>query len=261
MRKHLRMTTILPVTMIALLMGFSTPIWASDDDSDGEEIPFSVAELYFELNSTDEDLGFHGLIDGEPWRSLEIENPQGREQARIQLKSSMRRQGLTELFFESAEPTFDELDPETFFGRFPEGLYEVSGTTIEGEDLESESEVTHLIPAPVPNLEVNGEAVSDDCDEDPGPTVSEPIIISWDEATLSHPELGRTNEPIEVVRYEAIVEQEDSSLKISILLPPDVTSIEMPSDLLEPGDVKVEVLVREASGNQTAIESCFVIEP
>lgn len=37
-----------------------------------KEIPFSVADVYFELYDTDGDLGIHALIDGEPWKKLEI---------------------------------------------------------------------------------------------------------------------------------------------------------------------------------------------
>ena len=40
----------------------------------GQELPFDEAQLYFELNHTDGDLGFHGLIDGDAWKSLEIED-------------------------------------------------------------------------------------------------------------------------------------------------------------------------------------------
>lgn len=84
---------------------FLTPAattWAGDN-----EIPFSVANVFLELNDTDGDLGIHALIDGQ------------------------RQQGLTELFFESAEPPFDELPPETFFRRFPEGEYEVEGMALD----------------------------------------------------------------------------------------------------------------------------------
>ena len=59
----------------------------------------------------------------------------------------LRRQGLTEIFFEGAEPSFDELPPATFFGRFPEGIYDVEGVTLDGEGRESEVEITHRMPA------------------------------------------------------------------------------------------------------------------
>ena len=77
---------------------------------DGErEIPFDVAQLFFELNDTDGDLGIHALIDGEPWKKLEIENPHERQMLSARVRGRLCRQGLTEIFFESAEPTFDEL--------------------------------------------------------------------------------------------------------------------------------------------------------
>ena len=39
----------------------------------------------------------------------------------LRASGRLARQGLTELFFESAEPPFDELPPTGFFRRFPEG--------------------------------------------------------------------------------------------------------------------------------------------
>lgn len=242
-------------------LAYGMTAWAGDDDSDDDdEIPFDVASVYFELNNTDGDLGIHALIDGGPWKQLEIESPNEKEQLQIRLKSKLKKQGLTELFFESAEPTFDELAPEKFFRRFPEGDYEVSGISTEGQELESISEVTHLMPAP-PQITVDGQPVSDDCDEDPGPTTGSAFTASWAPVTHSHPELGRTNEPIEVERYELVIEQEEpEEIKFTVLVPADVTEVDIPGGLMAPGEVKIEVLVRESSGNQTATESCFEIE-
>ena len=258
MKRHHGWPYVLSLAITALLLGAAAP--ASWADEDGEEIPFDVANVFFELNDTDGDLGIHALIDGEPWKELEIETPDGRENLVIELGGRLRRQGLTELFFESAEPTFDELSPEAFFRRFPEGEYEVEGVTLEGDELESTAIVTHLMPAPAENFEVNGEPLPDGCDG-PLPTVSEPFTFTWDPVTQSHPEIGRTDEPIKVVRYELIVEREEPALKFTIELSPDVTEVEIPEGLAEEGDeFKAEVLVREASGNQTAIESCFEVE-
>src|SRR5688500_2722152 len=77
----------------------------------GRPLPFSEAELFFELNDTDGDLGIHASIDGEPWTNLEIEAPGDRKLLDIISRGSLRRQGMTQLFFESAEPGFDDLDP------------------------------------------------------------------------------------------------------------------------------------------------------
>jgi len=256
----MRRWTFVPVVMAALILAAAAP--AVRAGGDGDETPFDVASVFFELNDTDGDLGIHALVDGEPWKTLTIETPGEREVLQIQLGGQLRRQGLTELFFESAEPTFDELSPERFFRRFPEGMYEIEGTTLEGDELESKAMVTHLLPAPAGNFMVNGMALPEDCDEGPVPAVSGPFMIDWNPVTHSHPELGRTGEPIEVVKYELVVEREEPTLlKFSIDLPPDVTEVLLPSGLINPGDeIKIEVLVREASGNQTAVESCFEVD-
>jgi len=256
MNRPMRLLPHFTTAAAVLLLGPTSPLALANDD---DEIPFSVANVFFELNNTDGDLGIHALIDGEPWKKLKIEDTRERKMLYIRLTGRLKKQGLTELFFESAEPTFDELAPKEFFSRFPEGEYEVEGVTLEGVEMESTSIVTHLMPAP-PNVTVSGMHVPDDCDEDPGPAVAEPYI-SWDPVLKSHPDLGRKGEPIVVVKYELVVEREEPDpLKFSIDLPPSVTSVQLPSGLAKSGEeFKVEVLVREESGNQTATESCFQI--
>ena len=244
---------------LAFLITGSAALATNDDYGDDEEAPLDVAELFFELNNTDGDLGIHGLIDGDAWKKLEIEDPREKQLLMIRVVRTLARQGLTEIFFESAEPTFDELAPEDFFARFPEGTYEISARTIEGDELESETAVTHLLPAP-PLVSVNGVAAAENCDAEL-PVVGAPVTISWDAVTESHPELGRTFEPITVVNYEVVVEIDETPFSSSTILPPDVTSFVLPTEILALGDeIKFEVLVREASFNQTATESCFVIE-
>ncbi len=241
--------------LFAAALATAAPLSLADDHN---EIPFDVANIFFELNDTDGDLGIHALIDGEPWKELEIEGPYERELLNIRVKSRLRRQGLTEIFFESAEPSFDELPHRRFFRRFPEGEYEIEGETLDGHELQSVAMVTHVMPAP-PQVTVNLIPAAEDCDA-VLPMVSEPVTIRWAPVTESHPEIGRTGEPIEVVNYEVVVEIDETPYRSSTILPPDATSFGVPSEILVLGDeVKFEVLVREASGNQTAVESCFVL--
>ena len=42
-------------------------------------------------------------------------------------------------------------------------------------------------------------------------------------------------------------------------LPPDVTEFEVPSAGIGPGTVKFEIVARTATGNNTAVENCFVV--
>lgn len=251
----------------------AAPALAIADDREENEIPFSEAHIFFELNNTDGDLGIHALIDGEPWKRLSIEDTNERRILNVKVRGRLRRQGLTEIFFESAEPIFDDLPPATFFNRFPAGTYEIEGITLDGDELESETEVTHTIPAP-PNPTVNGTPVALQCDdEEPGydaQTVAGDVVIAWDPVTLTHASLGnpQSSPEISIHNYQVVVEAEielpggqEFVSVLSVILPPDITEITIPGEFLAQGDTfKYEVLAREESWNQTAIESCFLLE-
>lgn len=260
MTRHRGLGSVLLAAVVALVLAAGSPAGWADEDED--EIPFDEADIFFELNHTDGDLGIHALIDGEPWKKLVIEDPNEREILNISVQGRLGRQGLTEVFFESAEPSFDELSPANFFRRFPEGKYEIEGLTLEGDELESTVQLTHVLPAPPGNITVSGVAAAENCDADPLPSVSKPVIINWDPVRTSHPEIGRTGEMIEVVKYQLVVEREEPSLLVfSVDLPPGVTKFQVPFGFIALGEeFKFEILVKEKSGNQTAVESCFVVE-
>jgi hypothetical protein len=228
---------------------------------------FDEGEIFFELNNTDGDLGIHARIDGDAWGKLKISDPDGKEMLDIKVKSILKQQGLTELFFESAEPPFESddpeevaLTPEEFFERFPEGDYQISGRTLEGDDLSNETGVTHVMPGP-PEAMVNDMVAAEDCDAVlPVVKAGDPVTIYWETVTHSHPDLGISGVLIDVVNYEVVVEIDETPFKTSTILPPSATSFEVPGEILALNDkVKFEVLVREASYNQTAVESCFCI--
>ena len=164
----------LPKFAIALSLVAAVPISWSDED----ESSFSEAEIFFELNNTDGDLGIHALIDGDPWKRLQIEDTAERRMLNVRVSGRLRRQGLTEIFFESAEPTFAELSPARFFRRFPAGTYEVEGLTLEGDELEGEVTLTHVIPAPPDSITLNTTAdplTEGQCDDEE-PTYGPPEV-------------------------------------------------------------------------------------
>jgi hypothetical protein len=255
-----RMPRAFSVAVAASLSATATQVgWAQDG------IPFDEANVFAELNDTDGDLGLHALVDGEAWRRLSIEDPNGRQILLVRPQRRLARQGLTELFFESDEPSFDELTPEAFFQRFPEGRYTISGRTIEGDELESTASFSHRMPAPADNVAVSGAGFAEDCEEVDPPVVSEPVVISWDPVTTSHPEIGNPNSaPIRIDRYQVVVEREEPTLLIhSVDLPGDLPAYEItvPSEFIALGEeFKYEILVRAMNGNQTALESCFAVE-
>jgi hypothetical protein len=218
---------------------------------------FSEAELFFELNDTDGDLGVHASIDGGPYSRLEIEDTNERVILLVEASGRLARQGLTQLFLESAEPSFDELAPAEFFRRFPEGTYEIEALSLEGEEIEGTAVLSHVLAAPVDNITVAGVPAAEDCDAVPLPSVSEPVVIDWDPVKQSHPELGKTGR-VKIARYQFFVEQGD--VKFGVDLPPTVTQFQVPSEIIALGGTfKFEIIARTATGNNTAIETCFKI--
>ena len=218
------------------------------------ELPFKVSELFFELNNTDGDLGVHAKIDGVDWKQLWITSPQERVLFQVQTRGGIRQQGLNEIFFESAEPDFSELPPAQFFQRFPEGVYEFEATTIDGEELSGEATVSHVLPAPAVALFPASTCAAP-------ATVAGPVTIRWAAVTRSHPTVGTPGQPIDVERYELALERLDSTvLKMSIDLPPNVTSFTVPSNFTgAPGTVKFQILVKARNGNRTGQEGCFTV--
>ncbi len=217
---------------------------------------FSEAELYFELNHTDGDLGLHASIDGGPYTELEIEGPNGRRLLYIAAQGALARQGLTQLFFESAEPRFAELPPPAFFRRFPEGTYEISAESASGVEFEAEVELSHVMAAPASGITVSGLPAAENCDA-PLPAVTTPVTIAWEPVTESHPDVGRPG-AIEVAQYQFFVQHGD--VKLAVELPPDVTEFQVPADVIALGDAfKFEIIARTAAGNNTAVESCFTL--
>lgn len=254
MTRHMGRLPGMSVALAALMVGVpASPSGAGE---------FTVANVIAELNNTDEDLGFHALIDGDAWKLVEMTDPNGRKILQVRPTRSLRRQGMTELFFESAEPNFEDLSPEAFFERFPAGKYRITGRTIDGKKLKSTAVFTHVMPAP-PVIYVNKEPLPEDCDAGPVPEATNPnaITITWDEVTTSHPDVGVFDPDIEIDRYEVVVEREPDEgepLKFTVELPPTVTTLKLPKGLANPGErFKIEVLAREVSGNQTATETCF----
>ncbi|NJO38050.1 MAG: hypothetical protein HC871_11100 [Rhizobiales bacterium] len=251
---------LLGLTLLAgAALAFSGGSADAKDKKGGGE-PFGVADLFIELNDTDGDLGLQSLIDGDAWTQLDIADSKGKKILQARLSRNLAKQGLNELFFESAEPSFDELSPDEFFKRFPAGTYKVSARKVGGGSLASSTEVTHVLPAPAGNIAVNGQPTPASCDEGEKPVVSSPVQVTWDAVTTSHPEIGAADPNIEVTAYELVAEIDETPFRATGILPSSVTSFLVPDEILSLGDeVKLEVGVNEASGNRTVSETCFTV--
>ncbi len=253
---------------------------------DREEIDLDEAQLYFELNDTDGDLGIHGKADGDAWKRMKIEAPNERTLLNIWVRSKLKRQGLTELFFESSEPTFDELDPEVFFARFPEGVYEWEGLTLDGKESEGEMLLSHIIPAaPVvasvgegdeqenPGFEIEDGEREKVCWEEIETLADGSVVIEWEVVTESHYDkwsnpdnepleneakipLGKSGEIGEIIFYEFVAEIDDTDFKSTAVVSSDTNSWTIPGSFIELAEadeegereIKFEIIVRVESG-------------
>lgn len=251
----------IPIPLRASLVGLAVsglmvsagPVVAAEID-DGE--------IYFELNHTDGDLGIHGKVDADPWKRMLVFNHWRNLLFDLTPGGVLSWEGVTEFAFESAEPTFDYLPPAEFFRRYPEGSYLLVGITVDGRRMDLDVPVSHLLPAP-PVSFVNNEPSAENCDGALPEFADDDIVIHWDEVTHSHPEIGRLNEPMEIESYEVVIEIPGTDWKSGARLPADTTEFEVPEELLELADeglVKYEIIARGENKNQTAIESCFLVD-
>jgi hypothetical protein len=225
----LRQSRLLHVFLLgAVSLGVAAPAWAAK---------FEEARIFIEYNSTDNDLGFHVFLDAEEWKSAKIVNPAGITIFDVAGRAAYQNLGLSELFFEGAEPTLDEFPLNDLLALFPEGKYRFMGVTVGGAHLTSTATLTHAVPA--------GPSVSSEVDGDT-------VVIRWDPVT--GPPEGFPDKKIEIVGYQIIVEP------FQVTLPGSSTEVTLPREFvasLQPGEHGFEVLSIETGGNQTITAGSF----
>lgn len=258
MKQQLTGTSRLLITL-TLLMAAGSGVANSTEE-------FSDLKVIIEINATDGDVGFHVLLDAPAWQRVSITDPDGKKIFKAQAMGPLKEQGLTENFFESAEPLCNPEEAEgervvtlgEFLDRFEDGQYKFRGKTIDGEKLKGTTELTYNIPAAPVITSFNelqlvwepgdglGECEFDDLLADDG---------SGDEA-IPHPG------DVEIVAWEAVVEPDiDDGRVLSVQLPPGATMLSIPmeySSYLESlpagTEIKGEIGAVEESGNQTFTE-------
>jgi hypothetical protein len=244
MTEHLRRAGIAVLTVVTLLLGIAAARSAPTPNGETTQnvVRLDEATMIVEVNDTDGDAGLQVFLDGEAWQTMTVSGPDGREIIDIDTKSRLKNYGLTELFSESSEPTFDEFPLKKFKRLFPEGKYSFDGTTIEGDRLVGKAKLSHDLP--------DGPNITSPAD---GATVApDNVVASWDPV----PQPAGVN----IVGYRAIVEREDPLRVFSVDLPASATRVTIPSEFLESGiEYKLEVQAIEASGNLTLTEITFLV--
>lgn len=236
MTKHMYVLPVFLVVVIILLVT-AAKLWA---------IPLSKTKIIIETNATAGDAGIQISLDAEGWTRLVVIDPDRQQIFEVSGTGSVGMTGVTELFFESAEPSFEELPLDQLLARFPAGIYTFEGTTVDGKTLTGNATLTHAIPdGPVIVSPLEGEVVN------PNATV-----IIWNTVTAPFP---GTDSSVKIVGYQVIVEREKPTLRVfSVDLPATVTQVTVPSEFMESKTLyKFEVLAIEAGGNQTISEGEF----
>jgi hypothetical protein len=237
MKRHIPILSLFGLPMVTLILNATTPTaWAQK-----KGVPFSISRIFIEYNGTANDAGFHVRLDAEDWKELEIVNPKGRTIFEVGGNGGFGRLGMTELFFEGAEPSLDEVPVDELLALFPEGQYNFFGRTVDGKILFGASMLTHAVPAGPSNVSARI-----------GP--GKALTISWDPVKASA--AGFPNRPIEIVGYQVILGD------FQVTVPDSITSLTVSPEFvssLEPGRHMFEVLAIEAGGNQTITETSFTL--
>ena len=200
----------------------------------------SAAKMLIEHNSTDEDTGFQGFADGEPWNQLTITDPEGTLIVTANALGGLQDFGLTEFFFETSEPENAEVSIDDVIERLPEGTYAFVGDLVDEGPAGRTTEFSHDIPAGAELLSPEDEAEGVDASN---------TVISWELV-----EVDIEDEEIEIVGYQVIVEEmappfdSDGFAKpvMSVYLSDEATSVTVPVEFMKTdGCYEYEVLAIE----------------
>ena len=252
-RKNKIATTAL-ATAIGLLVGSNA--FATEPCGD-----FGECKVLVEINSTDGDIGFHFLMDGDDLRRAALFNPDHRKIFYYGTRRELGEQYLTETFAESAEPLcFDPTeddDPENddedfvtrseFLDRWDAGTYHFFGIGDDWELSYGATELTFNLPAAPADLEYEEEMDGDDIEGE----------ISWKRGK----DLGECSDGMEllpmkpkkvpVAAWEVVLEPDVdgivSTYKYVVRIPGDAEEleVEVPDDYLEtlPDNTPVKIEV------------------
>ena len=245
--------------MVALLIGVSSSAsWAGGRYQCEQGIQELVeSKVFFEFNTTDLDLGIQFFWDGPAWKWMKVKNQKGQKVLNVFSRGNVKRLGLTEGFFESAEPGLCplpdsegcELDDDIiqeaiqdFKDRFPEGIYTFKGMTTDGCLLVCDAELTNNLLAPV---ELDIEFPTIEWNSVPGAVAVEIVV-----ELVVNPD-----------------EDDEQVFKETATFPGDVTmydvSMEFQDLIVRAGEnieLKVEVVIDEASGNRIITEEEVELE-
>ena len=208
------------------------------DTETREVVRIDDARLKFEINATDRDGGVQVFLDAEQWKRMRIFDPNGHQIFTTTTKGIMAKQGGTELFLESAEPTFDELPLRALLQRWQAGRYEFRGRGLDGEVLVGAARLTHDLPSgPVLVSPTEGDGPQDPAD----------TVVRWRRVP---PPNGSP-----IIGYQVLVVEPDTGnralphVTLDVMMPPTANRLRVPAGFLQlDTEYESEVLAIERAG-------------
>jgi hypothetical protein len=198
--------------------------WASE---------FEVATINVERNTTDDDteIVISVVPADEGLKYLSIRAPDKR--AVVDVFSLDRSvQGIREFEFESPEPA-----GAAILGAYPQGIYRFTGRSVGGEWFYGEARLSHLMP--------------------PAPVIMTPVAESQVPAAALRVEWSAVPGLRKVV-IELENESVDPEQVLSVELPGNATSFDVPAAFMQPGsDYQVGISAVGQNGNISVVETVF----
>lgn len=263
-KRSMRLLTVLIVPVIALFLGATVPqVWAQGE--------IAEAEVFFEFNSTDLDLGFDIFLDADPWVYATVTGPGGAIFI-VDTGGGLEDKGNTEIMTESAEPPFgpdcaieDECTEQEIADAiddfqdnfFPEGTYTFYVEFTDGTDATTTAELFHDLPA-APDIRKPRE----------GQSLKKVKKIRWRDTSEGGDE--------EIIGYEVVAEMvvlveddgggdpEERTYKNTATLPGGARKLTVPLEFMklakhakkrgELAEFKVEIVARGENLNKTITE-------
>lgn len=231
---------------------------------------FGECKVLVEINSSDGDIGFHWLVDGDGQRSTRIDDPTGRKIWEDNTSGALRKQLKTENSGESSEPLCfvpppedqdEDFDPEDvvtlrdFRDRWDPGTYGISGKGAGGEKLSGTTELTYYLPAAPQDVDFDGSIISWAAGDDLGNCAS---LAEIPQLVLDGV-LAAAPADVAVIAWEIVLEPdvEDGdplgALKFTVRVPGDIApkAVTVSADYLAslPSNTPVKIEVGAIGGD------------
>jgi len=257
-KKAMTLAAFVAAAIIGSALVSSQPQLAMAGESKQKDktIPLTESKLIIENNAKDKDTGFQGFIDSEQgWKRITVTDPDGKKVLDFKPEGDLGKLGLTELFFESAEPENKDVSISELLKTLPEGKYEFKGFTSESSDesrtLIGTATFSHDIPEAPAILSP---------EEDSELSAGDALHVSW-----SSVDKNIDGSDANIIAYQLTVEKDQDpdphmigTFGFTMNLPPSVTEITIPKEVFEPGaDYSLEVLAIEENGNQSINSTSF----